>query len=99
VSTKDRVAGAVLVVLGISTATAIGWFIYKTRFARHAVVLLLPLWFVLHGILLLVGIHARDFFTWWNRLTPIPRIAIHVLGWLALMALVWFLVMARRPPA
>jgi hypothetical protein len=75
---------------------AIGWFIYRTRFARHAIFMILPLWLMLHGVLLLVGIHLRDFYTWWNRLAQPLRILLQLLVVVAFMGLVWILVTGKR---
>jgi hypothetical protein len=92
----DRAAGLVLLSLGGLIALGMGWFIYRSRFARHAIFLLLPFWLMLHGGLLLAGIHLRDFYAWWNRLSQPAHIAIQVLGLAALVGLVWLLLVVGR---
>ncbi|MCI0637530.1 MAG: hypothetical protein L0Y72_31445 [Gemmataceae bacterium] len=92
---KDRVLGLILLGVGIVIAVALCYFIYRTRFGRHAILLFAPLWLMLHGTLLLLGIHFRDFRAWWNQLRPLPRIALQALGILALALVVWFLLTAR----
>jgi hypothetical protein len=92
----DRIAGLVLLGLGAIMALGIGWFIFRSRFARHAIVLIVPLWMMLHGALLLAGFHVRDFYTWLNRRSQPAYIAIQFLGWAAFMGLVWLLVTLGR---
>jgi len=96
VSRLDRATGLVLLGIGGLMAFGFCWFIYKTRFGRHAIVLALPLWLMFQGGLLLAGIHLRDFYTWWNRLSQPAHIAIHLFGLIALVALVVLLVTAGR---
>jgi hypothetical protein len=93
---NDRLAGLVLLGLGGLMAAGLGWYIYKTRFARQAVLFVVPLWLLLHGALLLAGIHLRDFYSWWNRLAQPARLGIQVLAWATFLALVWFLIAAGR---
>jgi len=93
---KDRLAGLVLISLAGLATFAVGWWIYKTGFGRQALAMVIPLWCLLHGILLLMGIHLRDFYAWWNQLAQPVRIAIQVLGVLAFLFLVWFLVVSGR---
>ncbi len=92
---KDRVAGLVLAGVGVVGSVAIGWWIFKTGFGRHAVLMFLPLWLLLHGTLLLAGIQLRDAYTWWNQRKPAVRIAIQMLFLAAFFTLVWFLLPAR----
>jgi len=88
---RDRLAGLILLTLGAIGALATCWWLYKTGLGRHAIVVAVPLWLLLHGILLLTGIHLRDFYFWWNQLRPPVRIATQVFGMLALALLVWLL--------
>jgi hypothetical protein len=77
-------------------ALGMGWFIYRARFARHAVILILPLWLMLHGGLLLAGIHLRDFYAWRNRLPQPAYLALNALALAALVGLVWLLLIVGR---
>ncbi len=92
---KDRLLGLILLGIGVLIAVALGYFIYRTGLGRHGILLFVPLWLMLHGTLLLLGIHFRDFWAWWNQLKPPARIALQALGILALGLVVWFLLSTR----
>jgi hypothetical protein len=86
---RDRLAGFVLLTVGALGALATCWWLYKSGLGRHGIVLIVPVWLLLHGMLLLTGIHLRDFYVWWNQLRPPGRIAIQALGFLVFALLVW----------
>jgi hypothetical protein len=92
----DRIAGLVLLAAGGLMTLGIGWFVFRTRFARHAIFLIVPAWLVLHGSLLLAGIHLRDFHNWWNRRSQLTHLAAGFLGLALLTAVVWLLLIAGR---
>lgn len=95
-TSRDRIAGLILLGLGIVTAFSLSWFIFRARFVRHAVFFLLPAWLMLHGMLLMAGFHLRDAQKWWNQRHPMVRFSLQVLGLAAFTAFVWFLITASR---
>ncbi|MCI0685311.1 MAG: hypothetical protein L0Y71_24700 [Gemmataceae bacterium] len=96
VSAKDRLAGLVMIGLAVVMSFGIGLFVFRTLFIRHAVFLLLPAWLLLHGSLLLMGVHFRDFRSWWYGLAQPARLGLQLLGIVAFAALVWLLATAGR---
>jgi hypothetical protein len=96
VSSMDRIAGVVMIGLGVVTASALSWFVYRALLLRPAVLFLVPGWLILHGGLLLAGVHLRDAHKWWNQRHPMVRFILQLLGIAAFVAFLWFLVTAAR---
>jgi hypothetical protein len=94
----DRWIGLVVLILGILFAVPVLWafllmpgLAIRGRLGAGALAVI-PLGMILNGCLLLVGIHPRDFYAWWNGLSDIPRSSI--IGLLVVLglafALFWF---------
>jgi hypothetical protein len=80
VSSTDRVVGAILVGIGVLIGIPALWLLIWTLLyggvrgkAACAILVIVPVGSVFHGVLLLCGIHPRDFYAWFNSLSPINR--------------------------
>lgn len=96
----DRVVGIILIVFGIVTGIAFTVLLIGSvwmggprgiRGAAAALILMvLPIGLLLHGILVLMGIHPREFYSWWEHLPgPFRKTAW---GLLAVVIVIFFIV-------
>ncbi|MBI3411061.1 MAG: hypothetical protein HY040_22230 [Planctomycetes bacterium] len=97
---SDRVVGVILLVFGILSGIVLtvlliaSVWIGAMRGIRGAaaciILMVLPVGLIFHGILLLIGIHPRDFYSWWDHLPSVAR----RLAWglLALVIVIFFIV-------
>jgi hypothetical protein len=93
VSGSDRIVGLVLIVIGALLLIPALWFFYwALRYGRLRakaaafMIPVIPLGAIFNGILLVNGVHPKDFYSWWNNLSDLVRWAIY--GALALIAAV-----------
>lgn len=107
VSPADRVVGIALLILGI--LTAIPFFVLPYGFgtiprlrgsAIYFAAHLIPPTLMLNGILLLCGIHPRDFYHWWEHRNDFTKGIILVAGLLliALAIVVYWLITFEAEP-
>jgi hypothetical protein len=89
-SASDRLIGLVLIVVGVLIAIPVFWVLLwvpnlggsRGRFGV-GLLALIPVATVFHGVLLVCGVHPRDFYAWWDNLSDLARALL--LGLLALV--------------
>ncbi len=80
VSATDRWVGVILIILGVLIAFPSFWFLYwALRFggirvkAVTCMLAIIPVGTVFNGILLVNGVHPKDFYSWWENLSDLTR--------------------------
>ena len=80
VSGSDRVVGLLLIGVGVLLGIPAFWLLVWTLLyggirgrAACAILVIVPVGSVFHGILLVNGIHPRDFYSWWNNRSEVQR--------------------------
>jgi hypothetical protein len=79
----DRIVGVSLIVIGAALAVPAFWFVYlMLRYgslrgkAVSFTLAIVPVGAIFNGILLVNGVHPRDFYSWWDRRTELQRLLI-----------------------
>jgi hypothetical protein len=101
---SDWLVGVLFLVLGLVFGIGLAiWFINSGPMRgihgplASIPLVIVPVGLVFHGILLLMGIHPRDFYEWWDRLPG----SVRRLAWcfLALLVVIFFIACYRDEAA
>jgi hypothetical protein len=89
-SATDRWIGLILIVAGVVLAVPAFWVLLWVPNLGGSrgrlgvgVLALIPLAMVFHGVLLVCGVHPREFYAWWDNLSDLAQSLL--LGLLALV--------------